>query len=66
MVGEGKSSKGFIISQYEIEQVKKALETIQNKAQLTTREENLTEKGQGNIEAICKEAFRIDKFLPLT
>lgn len=61
---KNKSSKGYIISQGSVEQVKNALQIILGEAQMTTRKEKLSEQGQKNMKVICRTVFRIDKLLP--
>ena len=59
-----KSIKGYIISQDSVLEIKNALQIILGEAQLTVREEKLTEQGQKNMKVICRTVFRIDKLLP--
>ena len=57
-------TKGYIISQDSVAEIKNALQIILGEAQLTVREEKLTEQGQKNMKVIGREVWRIDKLLP--
>ncbi|GAI04072.1 unnamed protein product [marine sediment metagenome] len=58
-------SKGYIISQDSLEEIKDSLQVILGEAQLTTREKRLSGKGQESMLVIAKQVFRADKLLPV-